>query len=258
MTRVRTLDKLDPPSTYQRIIERGPWASYARCDECGVDAGRACRDMDDREALEVCDGRRLEVDDSASRTRLTRSERGVSRRDAPPDMSRRAKLRRARRQVGEPEYSACQCCGVRVRLWSHGVASGRAYCGETTCQNARKRHERARRAGRPLDRPTVPCCVCGDPVPQRSGAAQQTCPSTACRGESRRRAERVRAGLDPDSRPLVPCSGCGVGVRSRPGAIAPSCGTRECERAARRIRYRMIRCDLSTMSVYLPDRIPTP
>ena len=70
MTRIRTLDKMDPPSTYQRIIERGPWASYGRCDECGVDAGRACRDMNDREALEVCDERRLVINDSASRCRV--------------------------------------------------------------------------------------------------------------------------------------------------------------------------------------------
>ena len=34
---------------------------YLRCDECGVDAGKACREMDQSEALEVCDGRRLKV-----------------------------------------------------------------------------------------------------------------------------------------------------------------------------------------------------
>jgi hypothetical protein len=231
------------------------WSNYARCDECGVDAGKACRDLDDREALEVCDGRRLVIDDSHARCRATR---GQSRRDAPPDTSPQARRRRARGLLGAPEYSACQHCGATVRLWGHSVLTGRAWCGELVCQRARQRASQARREGRPVERLTVPCCVCGDPVPQRAGAEQQTCPSSSCRAEARRRYERVRAGLDPDGLPLVPCVGCGVGVRSRPGTIAPCCGTRECTRAAKRLRYlryrqRRIRCDLSTMTVTFTD-----
>ena len=74
MTTRRTLDKALAEPTYRRIIERGPWTHYARRDECGVDAGLACRDEHDHVVLEVCDGLVLVIDDSVARCRP----------DAPP------------------------------------------------------------------------------------------------------------------------------------------------------------------------------
>lgn len=35
------------------------WKLYGRCDECGVDPGLRCRDMDDRPVPVVCKGRPL-------------------------------------------------------------------------------------------------------------------------------------------------------------------------------------------------------
>ncbi len=144
MTRVRGTDKLDPPSTYQRIIERGPWASYARCDECGVDAGLACRDEHDRVALEVCDGRRLVIDDSASRCRVAKHET-ETRRDKPPRNDSQTRSRRARGILQEPQYAPCQRCGVRTRLWGAAVETGRTWCRLAPCRKARRDARDARR-----------------------------------------------------------------------------------------------------------------
>jgi hypothetical protein len=170
VTRRRTMDKLDPPTTYQRIIERGPWASYARCDECGVDAGKACRDDNDCVALEVCDGRRLAINDSAARTRaplkydtdvvscvhchrvVDRSSRPLSRRAwcNDPDcqaakqirkLEAQRKRRRAQAKVlalcGEKIDRQCLVCGTEFVA----AVVNQIYCGPA-CKGVAKRRQR--------------------------------------------------------------------------------------------------------------------
>jgi len=201
VTRIRTLDKMDPPSTYQRIIERGPWASYGRCAECGVDAGRACRDMHDREALEVCDDRRLEINDSAARCRVRnvddeRPEK--SRRDKPPDASKRAKKRREEGKAGEPAYVACQHCGERTRLWGQGLISGRTWCAATDCRRHKGRVYRAERKAQ-REAETVPCHWCGTALTLtgRSGAARPCCGDRACTAGIKYETTRERIAMRP-------------------------------------------------------------
>ena len=184
---------MDPPSTYQRIIERGPWASYERCRECGVDAGRACRDMDDREALEVCDGRRLVINDSASRCRVTQSE-WVSRRDRPPDSSKRAKAKQAAGKIGEPVYAPCECCGVSVRLWGQALTSGRTWCAAPVCRRHKAGVYRAqRREQRTQPRPTRSCYWCHAVLPAvgRSKAAYPCCGDLICRSRAKYAARKA-------------------------------------------------------------------
>ncbi len=39
-----------------------PWARFARCGNCGVDAGLACRDDDDIAKTIPCRGRSIDID----------------------------------------------------------------------------------------------------------------------------------------------------------------------------------------------------
>jgi hypothetical protein len=202
MTRVRGTDKLDPPSTYQRIIERGPWASYARCEECGVDAGRACRDMNDREALEVCDERRLVINDSAARCRVRNvddEKPEKSRRDKPPASDKRTKKRREEGKAGQPVYVACHHCGEPTRLWGQGLISGRTWCAATECRRHKGRVYRAERKGQKQQPQTVPCHWCGTalPVTGRHGAARPCCGDVACSSAIKYETARHRAAATP-------------------------------------------------------------
>lgn len=224
------------------------WTHYLRCDECGVDAGRACRDEHDREALEVCDGRVLRVGDSADRLKKDRRRERASRpsrRDKPPDARPQARSRRARGILAAPKTAPCVYCGTTTRLWGAAVAAGRTRCGEPACQADRRRTrwaaERAsrrerERASRPPTR-TRPCVICGDPVPGHGVHANReaACPG-ACRAErwrrqyaSRLEAERRRREAAPAE---VPCHWCGVslpGGGRRPGQRA-CCGAVPCRR----------------------------
>lgn len=162
MTTRRTLDKALAEPTIKRIIERGPWTHYARCDECGVDAGLACRDEHDREALVVCDGRVLVIDDSVARCR---PDAPPSRRDKPPRDDSQTRSRRARGVLQEPQYAPCQRCGVRTRLWGAAVETGRTWCSAPACRQARRdereaRRVEARRALRAQVREALPPLAC--------------------------------------------------------------------------------------------------
>lgn len=203
MTRVRGTDKLDPPSTYQRIIERGPWASYARCDECGVDAGRACRDMHDHEALEVCDDRKLEINDSAARcrVRLVDDERPEkSRRDRPPATDKKTKRRQAQGKTGLPVYVPCQHCGEPTRLWGAGTVSGRTWCAATPCRQAKGRDYRAQiktRRQAQVEAETVPCHWCGTTLLRagRDHAARPCCGDLICQSRIKYEARKERIAM---------------------------------------------------------------
>ena len=160
------------------------------CDECGVDAGKACRDMDDREALEVCDGRRLVIRDSAARCKPGRE--GPSRRDKPPRNDSQTRSRRARGVLQEPQYAPCQRCGVRTRLWGAAVETGRTWCSMPECRQARRSVKQARRAeavkqARAALRETLPplaCWWCGVVLPangRRLRPEYPCCGDLACR-----------------------------------------------------------------------------
>ena len=221
MTRVRGTDKLDPPSTYQRIIERGPWASYARCDECGADAGRACRDMDDREALEVCDGRRLVIRDSASRTRGSVRER----------------------QDDDDATVPCAHCGEPLpRLGGQS-----RWCLTRECQAARAARDRAlyfrRRGAQPMVTEPGACDHCGEPLPVPRQPSQRACGSV-CRNALWRAADRARrqaaaAAIPPPPPPTCACWWCGAALAIASRGVTPEhpcCGDRACKRAISRDR----------------------
>jgi hypothetical protein len=138
----RQWDKALADVTYARIIERGPWVSYAKCWECGAEASACCVGDDGKEALVVCDGRELVIDDSAARCR---APKGPTRRDAPPDRRPQAESRRARGVLAEPTYAPCQSCGARTRLWGAAVETGRTWCRLAPCRKARRDARDARR-----------------------------------------------------------------------------------------------------------------
>lgn len=162
MTARRTLDKALAEPTYQRIIERGPWANYAKCWECGAEAGNCCVGDDGKEALEVCDGRVLVIDDSAARCR---PDAPPSRRDRPPRDDSQTRSRRARGILQEPQYAPCQSCGARTRLWGAAVETGHTWCRLAACRKARRdereaRRVEARRALRAQVRAALPPLAC--------------------------------------------------------------------------------------------------
>jgi hypothetical protein len=75
------------------------WTRFQRCDECGVDAGKACRDDDDVPMLKPCRVRLLDTD--------------VSPR--------------------------CFWCGDDVPIHGRGLAAERPCCPNAICQRHRKR-----------------------------------------------------------------------------------------------------------------------
>jgi hypothetical protein len=179
------LDHLDVAPPVRKPTTTSPWAGYLRCDECGADAGKVCRDMDDLPALEVCDGRRLFLGDSVDMTRRPKSDATPSRRDAPPDTKPQAKSRRERGLIGEPRYAPCQHCGVSTRLWGRGCLTGRAWCSAAKCKAARNRACDARRRAIVM----APCRYCGAPRHHgRKDALYPSCGAVRCR--SKAKAER--------------------------------------------------------------------
>lgn len=190
MTGRRTLDKALAEPTIKRIIERGPWANYNKCWECGAEAGDCCVGDDGKEALEVCDGRRLVIDDSAARldedrTRA-RSAARATRRDAEPSQTRDMVYRRRTGRVGEPQYAPCQCCGDLTRLWGRAVEEERTWCSKAECRadhkRVRKNAQRARQRERKAKN-AVPCWWCGAAVQvhgEQAIAKRPCCGSVEC------------------------------------------------------------------------------
>jgi hypothetical protein len=75
------------------------WTRFQHCDECGVDAGKACRDDDDVSMLKPCRGRLLDTD----------------------------------------VLPRCFWCGVDVPISGRGLAAERPCCSDAICQRVRKR-----------------------------------------------------------------------------------------------------------------------
>lgn len=210
-------DKVLTEPTYKRIIERGPWASYARCDECGVDAGKACRDEHDRVATEVCDGRKARP----SRSRL---ERGL---------------------LVDPVYVPCQHCGVPTRLWGYAFDSGRTWCHADECRRHKYKTHHRERAARSAAI-TVPCSVCGVALPQRGrgvAAKDPCCGSDECVRAIKTRRRRAR-GVQPRWRRepglieavrLKACPWCAAPIVSR-ASKQGGCGDKICDRGIARMR----------------------
>ena len=128
-----------------------PFSPYARCEDCGAPAGTTCMGLDDRPAIEVCDGRELAINDSVARTKAPRA----------PGTSPRTRARR-RHSEGVPVMVPCEHCTAPVRLWGMGMVTGVAWCSTPTCRAARKAaqaraHRERRRASQP------PCERCGAP-----------------------------------------------------------------------------------------------
>lgn len=225
------------------------WTHYLHCAECGVDAGKACRDEDDREALVVCDGRRLHIGDSADRCR---ADRGRSRRDATPDTRPQAVSRRARGILGTPSTTPCVYCGTPARLWGAAHVTGRTWCSAAECQRDRSRERdaksndrrRIREAATPKAPPkTRPCVICGKAVSAHgvNAANEASCPG-ACRTERWRRrvdAQNARDRLERASDPPLACAWCSSSVprAGRDPRERACCGAVECVEA-RRVGYR--------------------
>ena len=75
------------------------WARFQRCDECGVDAGKACRNDDDVPMLKPCRVRLLDTD----------------------------------------VLPHCFWCGVAVGLHGRGLTAKRPVCSDPVCQRVRGR-----------------------------------------------------------------------------------------------------------------------
>lgn len=182
------------------------WSRYGKCWECGAEAGSKCVDDDNEEAVEVCDGRRLVIDDSAARTKAPKGKPG-----------------------------RCQHCRTLVY--------GRLWCPAERCQKARQSAKNAaaylKRRG-PL--PTSPCDWCGVAVPLDDRRTERIhCGATECKAQHRRAVDaarkarkRAEGAIPPQARPCEVCDRpCPVSDR-RPYRY---CGSR-CRETARSRRKR--------------------
>ena len=152
------LDKIDEPAPIRKAKDTNPWAGYLRCDECGADAGKVCRDMDDLPSIEVCDGRGFRRE----------TKRRAVKRDGP-STSYNARYKRKTGQVGEPTYAPCMHCGETHMLFGRAVAVGHGWCQKPACRAAYKSHARK------LGRTTSACVGCGAPC------RYKTCGAPGCR-----------------------------------------------------------------------------
>lgn len=218
------------------------WRHYLRCDECGVDAGKACRDDNDREALEVCDGRVLKVPGDVR----PQSQRNVpSRRDAVvPDAVRKSRGHRS--HVVAPTMVPCDYCGTPTRLWGAAHIAGKTWCAAPACQTVKKRAKWARERASAKERANVvvrpaktrPCVICSAPVSAHGvgTSSEAACPG-ACREARWRQRLDTENGRRRDRRAASPastaCHWCATvlpGQSRRPGERA-CCGGVTCVRA---------------------------
>lgn len=152
-----------------------PTRAYARCRECGTDAGEPCYDSHDRPCA-PCAGRVLASAGAERREALSRAQRPTP----PPRASRAAPL--ARRH--------CARCGAAVK-------SSATWCVSLPCQSQKKRVRRAEATAARGDRV---CCECSSPIVQG-----RYCSVAACQ------CERIRMRRTPpdgarDDGPR--CPGC--------------------------------------------------
>lgn len=184
-------------------IPRTPDSAYARCLDCGTDAGEPCHDSHDRPCA-PCPGRVLA--DGASCVKRERVQRSSRDRPKPPP----------RKSRPPPRSTSCARCGT-------GIRSDGRFCDATACRAARKAQWRA--ANPP---PPAHCLGCQCEISRRC----RWCGSEACaeiRADRKRQYEATRL-----VRP-VPCCVCGVLVPSRSShATRPICGAIDCRRRRKR------------------------
>ena len=193
---------------------------HDHCPECGVDAGKVCRNLDETEAVETCDGRPLlPLHDSVERTKAPRA----------PGTSPRTKARR-RHSEGVPVMVACEHCASPVRLWGQGLVVGRAWCSTTECQLARRRRTDARMRENAPPPPRPACEMCGQPCPP---VARRWC-GDVCKQRARRVTQEITAV----------CFWCSASIALNgrgQKAHYPCCGERECKRARSRLHTQAAR-----------------
>lgn len=155
------------------------WRRYLRCDECGAEARRCCRDDDDRPASAPCAGRQLR---SATRP-VTVTVDNVGR-----------PRRRKRGVPAEPTYWPCQHCGQPARVIGAAWVCGEAWCLAPACRAARDERYRARRrereraasAARPLVEVRCYWCDCLIRLATEPPRRRSWCDDPACRRAARR------------------------------------------------------------------------
>jgi len=206
------LDLLENPKPIRKAATTSPWAGYLRCDECGVDAGKACRDMDDLPALEVCEGRRLFLGDSVDMTRRPKTEDAPRVFKTPEE--KRAKAReyakqRRFRERKQAKTAPCACCGATVRITAKATYVEQVYCRATECRKAYRRAYEARRH-RTRAKPKAPCCYCGaERMRGPSSLPFPACADAACKRRAKADNQRVARAAKHTQRTST-CVHCGV------------------------------------------------
>lgn len=231
------LDKFDEPPTVRKPTSTSPWAGYLRCDECGVDAGKACRDMDDLPALEVCEGRRLFLGDSVDMTRRPKAEDAPRIYKTPEE--KRAKAReyarqRRTRERKQAQTAPCACCGATVRITAKATYVDQVFCRAPDCRRAYSRAYEARRR-RDRRQTKATCRYCGaERVRGRGDVAVPACASEECARKAKTERQKARRAKP---KPTYACFWCNASMtyRSGPGnPVRPCCGAVECAKARKR------------------------
>lgn len=109
----------------ERIIERGPFYAYGRCDDCGAEPRTTCMRPDNTTAVEVCDGRRLLLPGG--------------------DLDQRGRSHGNNNFCLAPKHGPCRGCGVQVRLMRRFYEEGSGWCQAAPCQQKRRREDWERR-----------------------------------------------------------------------------------------------------------------
>lgn len=109
----------------ERVIERGPFYAYDRCEDCGAEPRTTCMRPDNTPAVEVCGDRRLllpggMLDDDGRTTRNNNFCLDV-------------------------KHGPCRGCGATVRLLRRFYEEGSGWCQAEVCQQARRREDWERR-----------------------------------------------------------------------------------------------------------------
>jgi hypothetical protein len=188
------LDKIDEPPPIRKATTTNPWAGYLRCDECGADAGKVCRDMDDLPSIEVCEGRRLFLGDSADMTRRPKGDQ-VPQVPAPPKPPAPRK---------PPTYVACTNCHDPIKVTGIASKKDHLYCAKRECRRAYDREWQTTHIGPPVQHRCWWCGIHLSPVGRRREAKRPVCDNKECIRASSRQSEaerrerkKIRRGVEP-------------------------------------------------------------
>ena len=148
------LDFFDRHAPVRKPTTTNPWSGYLDCEECGAPAGTTCMGLDDKPAVEVCDGRMMSgaLDDSKP---VRRGRPTVARTPTGPAVgtSERALQRRKAGTTEPPAKVPCSNCGEMIRKWGNG---GRRWCHARECRQAKRRASAS-----PPARYDRSCEICG-------------------------------------------------------------------------------------------------